>query len=58
MHEIMVKPLPRGCRLTAMFDVSYINNIMQYEYTDDVSLDVSAVLPFWDRSRFVNIQCL
>jgi hypothetical protein len=55
MHDILVKPLPRGCRLTAMFDVSYINNIMQHEYTDDVSLDVSAVLPFWDRSGFVII---
>ena len=54
MHEIMVKPLPRGCRLTAMFDVSYIDNIMAYEYTDDVS----AVLPFWDRSWFVVIRYL
>lgn len=22
MHDIMVKPLPAGCRLTAIFDVS------------------------------------
>ena len=22
MHQIMVKPLPAGCRLTAIFDVS------------------------------------
>ena len=22
MHDIMVKPLPPGCRLTAIFDVS------------------------------------
>ncbi|KAH9995798.1 caspase domain-containing protein [Russula vinacea] len=39
MHDILVKPLPRGCRLTAMFDVSYVNNIMQYEYTDDYDLN-------------------
>ena len=52
MHDILVKPLPRGCRLTAMFDVSYVNNIMQYEYTDDVSLDVSSLAilgPLWVR---------
>jgi hypothetical protein len=54
MHEILVRPLPLHCRLIAMFDVSYINNIMAYECTDDVS----AVLPFWDCSWFVVIRCL
>jgi hypothetical protein len=24
MHDIMVKPLPPGCRLTAIFDVSWV----------------------------------
>ena len=47
MHEIMVKYLPRQCRLIAMFDVSHLNNIhnMAHEHTD-----VFAVLPFWDCS--------
>ena len=25
MHLLMVKPLPRRCRLTALFDVSQVN---------------------------------
>jgi hypothetical protein len=28
MHEIMVKPLPPQCRLTAIFDVSQVNNMI------------------------------
>jgi hypothetical protein len=30
MHQFMVKPLPRKCRLTAIFDVSYINNMIRH----------------------------
>ena len=38
MHELMVKPLPRQCHLTAIFDVSrQINNMdMTYEFPNDV----------------------
>ena len=30
MHEIMVKSLPPKCRLTAIFDVRTINNVIQH----------------------------
>jgi hypothetical protein len=28
MHELMVKCLPQQCRLTAIFDVSWINSMI------------------------------
>ena len=39
----MVKPLPMRCRLTALFDVSQIND-MKYEHTNEMS----AVWPLGD----------
>ena len=29
MHQLMVKKLPRKCRLTAIFDVRYINDTIR-----------------------------
>jgi len=48
MHEIMVKPLPAGCRLTAIFDVSQPDSLTN-EHVDKLS----AVLGFWDSPWFV-----
>jgi hypothetical protein len=36
MRNLMVEPLPRRCRLTALFDVSQVNYVA-YEHTDAVS---------------------
>ena len=33
MHELMVKSLPRQCRLTAIFDVSQINDMIWHMST-------------------------
>ncbi|CAE6398707.1 unnamed protein product [Rhizoctonia solani] len=33
MHEIMVKPLPAGCRLTAIFDCSHSGSALDLPYT-------------------------
>jgi hypothetical protein len=33
MHDILVRPLPQHCRLIAMFDVSYINNLAWHTST-------------------------
>ena len=35
MYQLMVKPLPRECRLTAIFDVSYITDTIR-DTSDDV----------------------
>jgi len=34
MHDIMVKPLPAGCRLTAIFDCCHSGSLLDlpYEY--------------------------
>ena len=33
MHELMVKSLPQQCRLTAIFDVSQINDMIRHMNT-------------------------
>jgi hypothetical protein len=35
MHKIMVRSLPPQCRLTAIFDVSQVNNVMAWQHTND-----------------------
>jgi hypothetical protein len=51
MHEALVQRLPQGCRLTAMFDVSQISDIiLLYGIRTD---DVTAVLPFRDSFWYV-----
>ena len=34
MHDILVKPLPAGCRLTALFDCCHSGSVLDlpYEY--------------------------
>lgn len=55
MHKILVKPLPPGCHLTAIFDVRTINNLIKHEYTDVSALPV---VPFRDCFRCVFLQYL
>ena len=45
MHAIMVRPLPPGCRMTAIFDVGH--SVCMY---DEVGLISGAVLSFWNCS--------
>jgi len=46
MHDLMVKPLPRKCRLTAIFDVSYINNIIRHTCTLMMFCSLAIVVVF------------
>jgi hypothetical protein len=32
MHDIMVKPLPRGCRLTALFDACHSGSVLDLQF--------------------------
>ncbi|KAJ3753534.1 peptidase C14, caspase domain-containing protein [Lentinula raphanica] len=34
MHDILVKSLPPGCRITAIFDVFFISSIIDHVFTD------------------------
>ena len=53
MHDIMVKPLPPQCRLTAIFDVSWVH--FRPSPTNPLTTLI-AVLSFWDVARFVHVQ--
>ena len=46
MHAIMVRPLPPGCRMTAIFDVGYSVCIC-----GGVGLMLGVVLSFWNCPR-------
>jgi hypothetical protein len=55
MHDIMVKPLPAGCRLTAIFDVSTpVSRLPAPELTKSVFSPVIQVLHLV--SRFGKLQ--
>ena len=52
MHDILVKPLPPGCRLTAIFDVSLSHSPIKLKLT---SLPSAPVLSFWLRPGHVDL---
>lgn len=55
MHDIMVKPLPPGCRLTAIFDVRYPFPPIK---VIKINPTLSEVMPLWLRSRYVRITAV
>ena len=46
MHQLMVKPLPLKCRLTAIFDVSQTNEMIQHTSTLMIFCSLVIVLVF------------
>jgi hypothetical protein len=54
MHEIMVKPLPQQCRLTAIFDVSWINYMICHVSMLMMFCSLAIVLAFLVR-RSLNV---
>lgn len=49
MHDIMVRPLPPGCRMTAIFDVRLLHDL-NTPVTDRLCL----VMSFWHSSWLVD----
>jgi hypothetical protein len=49
MHDILVKPLPQKCRLTAVLDVSQI--VWVRDHTDTF-----VVLPVWDSPWYASLE--
>lgn len=46
MHDIMVKPLPPQCRLTAIFDVSQVDNMVWLGNTLTIVCSLAILGPF------------
>ena len=47
IHAYLVKPLPAGCRLTAIFDVSYTVQIYDHSLTDMGLISLATLALLW-----------